>query len=115
MDCVYLLNKIQGYCKEAEGIPDYINLLENTQKRSKCINTSNLIMDATLIDMAMTDMLANGQFPWTEEDWDLPDKGDKTWSKRNEMYLLEHGHVRARQPKAAITCSGAQRPMRQWR
>ncbi len=42
---------------------EYINLLEGAQKCWKRINASNPITDATLLDVATVDILANDLFP----------------------------------------------------
>ena len=61
LDVLALQNEIQRFHIKAEGIPEYINTLEDSQKTSK--RTENTITNSTLIMIATNAMLANVAFP----------------------------------------------------
>ena len=62
---------MQTYHEDMEGIPTYINMLEDAQKQSN--RAGNPITDPTLLLFASNAMLRTDQFPWANEIWeDLP-------------------------------------------
>ena len=66
-----LQNEMQCFHLKVEGIPEYINSLEDAQKASKRLR--NTITDATLVIITTNDMLANVLFPRANNEWeDLP-------------------------------------------
>lgn len=84
LDILNLQNEMQKYHLEAEGVPEYINLLEDAQKRSK--RAGNPVTDATLVVIATNAMLTTEQFPRTNEDWEELDVADRTWLKWKDLY-----------------------------
>ena len=61
LDVLALQNDMQRFHLDAEGMPEYINTLEDAQKQSRRANHD--ITDATLLLMATNAMLATQRFP----------------------------------------------------
>ena len=60
-----------------EGVPEYVNALEDAQKLSK--KAGNPITEYTLLFNTKNSMLSTEPSPWADERWeDLP-KNDKYW------------------------------------
>ena len=71
LDVLMMQNEMQCFHLEAEGIPEYINAIEDAQKASK--RALNTITDATLLVISTSDMLENVAFPQANNEWeDLP-------------------------------------------
>ena len=85
-------NRIQRYHLEVEGIPKYINMLEDAQKQAG--RAGRTITDENLLLFAATTMLTTTIFPRANkdrEDWAEP---EKTWTTWNQAYKKEHTKVR---------------------
>ena len=66
--------------KDAERIPEYINALEDAQKRSKRAGANDAFSNNYLAIIATAAMLATHQYEPTNLKWeDLRDK-EKTWA-----------------------------------
>ena len=63
-----LHNEIQRYHLEVEGIPEYINMLEDAQKQAG--RAGRTIADKTLLLFATTAMLKMERFPRTNNYWE---------------------------------------------
>lgn len=77
LDVLTLQNEMQRYHLEAEGIPEYINSLEDAQKRAK--RAKNPITDEMLVIIATNAMLSTVQFPWANDEWEDLDPSSRTW------------------------------------
>jgi hypothetical protein len=79
---------MMGYYADAEGIPEYINALEDAQRK---LRRAKLPMDdANLLAMASTAVLASQHFPRATDDWEaLPDDA-KTWTEWKIRYRAAH-------------------------
>ena len=66
-DVLNLQNKMQTYHEEMEGIPAYINNLEDAQKQSN--QAGNPITDPTLLLFVANAMLHTYRFPRANEIW----------------------------------------------
>ena len=76
-DVLNIQNNMQTYHEDMEGIPTYINKLEDAQKQSN--RAGNPITDPTLLIFAANAMLRTDRFPRANEIWeDLPG-ADRTW------------------------------------
>jgi regulator of replication initiation timing len=84
LDVLALQNDMQQYHVQAEGIPEYINMLEDAQKKARLAKIT--ITDATLFIIATNAMLTSEQFPRANEDWEELDPADQTWKKWKELY-----------------------------
>ena len=71
LDVLALHNEIHRFHLEAEGIPDYINALEDAKKTSK--RSGKTITNATFVMITTNTMLVNGAFPRANNEWeDIP-------------------------------------------
>ena len=75
-----LMDQIRQYHMEHEGIPEYINALEDAQKMAALSDTSNTIADGMLLIIASTSIHKSQCFPRANEKWDNHAKGSQTWS-----------------------------------
>ena len=67
-----------------EGIPEYINALEDAQKQSK--RAGNPITVDTLLLVLSNAMLSSERFPWADESWDDLSKDENDWAAWKNMY-----------------------------
>ena len=70
---------MQRYHLEFEGIPEYINMLEDAQLQAG--QAGRTIVDETLLLFASTAMLTSERFPHANNDWEERAERDKTWSQ----------------------------------
>ena len=83
-DVLNTQNDMKTYHEEMEGIPQYINKLEDAQKQSN--RAGNPITDPTLLLFAASAMLRTHRFPRVNEIWeDLPG-ADRTWARWKSIY-----------------------------
>ena len=75
---------MQLYHLDSEGIPEYINEIEDDQARSE--RSKNLIIDATLIIIATNAMLSTDKFPQSNEDWEELDVSQRKWERWKTTY-----------------------------
>ena len=75
-----LMDQMCQYHMEHEGIPEYINALEDAQKMAALSDASNTITDNTLLLIASTPIHKSQRFPRANEKWDDLEKGSQTWS-----------------------------------
>ena len=78
IDILVLQNDMQEYHTDSKGILEYINELEDAQKKSKRGTGNNPIMDATLLLIATNAMLKTGAHPRTMEKWEDLDASAQT-------------------------------------
>ena len=67
-----------------EGIPKYINKLEDAQKQST--RSGNPITDPTLLLFAANTMLRTDRFPRANEIWEELSGADRTWVRWKAIY-----------------------------
>ena len=70
---------MQFYHLEVDGIPKYINMLEDAQWQAGWAGQT--IADETLLLFASTTMLTSERFPRTNNDWEERVERHKTWLK----------------------------------
>ena len=68
---------MQHYHLKVEGIPEYINMLEDAQLQAG--RAGRTIADETLLLFASTAMLTSESFPRANDDWEERAERDKTW------------------------------------
>ena len=61
IDLLELHNEMQRYHLEVEGIPEYINMLEDTQRQA--VLAGRTIVDKNLLLFASTAMITSERFP----------------------------------------------------
>ena len=66
-DVLALMDQIRQYHLEYEGVPEYINALEDAQKMKAVLDKSNEIADDTLLLIASTSILKSHQFSQANE------------------------------------------------
>jgi hypothetical protein len=76
------------YYNHTPNIPEYIFLLEDTQRKAAMAHLA--ITDQTLIVLASTALLATDTFPRTTELWEELDPANKTWAAWKTTYLAAH-------------------------
>ena len=79
MDVLNLKNEMQTYHEDMEGIPEYINKLEDAQKQSNRV--VNPFTDPTLLFFAANGMLHTNCFPCANEKWEDLASADRNWIK----------------------------------
>ena len=77
-------NEMQTYHEYMEGIPEYINKLEDAQKQST--RAGNPITDPTLLLFAENVMLRTDRFPGANKIWEELTGADRTWAKQKAIY-----------------------------
>ena len=70
---------MRDYHYTAEGIPEYINMLEDAQRSALRIDTNNPITNAPVLVIATSAFLKDNRFPHTSEDWEDLSSTEKTW------------------------------------
>ena len=78
LDLLALHNEMQRYHLEVEGIPEYINMLEDAQRQAG--RAGRAISDETILLFASTAMLTSERFPRANYDWEDRAELDKTWA-----------------------------------
>eukprot|EP00804_Cyclotella_cryptica_P001877 CCRYP_019350-RA/>CCRYP_019350-RA protein AED:0.46 eAED:0.46 QI:0/-1/0/1/-1/1/1/0/173 len=77
-----------GFYTTADGIPEYINVLEAAQRK---LARANLPMsDDQLLAIASTAILASNQFPRPTDDWEAKPCANKTWTAWRTHYRAAH-------------------------
>ena len=79
-----LQNEMQTYHEDMEGIPEYINKLDDSQKQST--RAGKPIKDPTLLLFAANVMLRTDRFPWANKIWEELTGSDRTWSRWKSIY-----------------------------
>jgi hypothetical protein len=99
---VNLPTKMLLYYDKADGIPEYIDLLEEAQRK---LARANLPMsNDQLLAIASTTVLASGHFPRPTDEWEALPRACKTWPAWKTRYRAAH-IARKRQLLAAGTTS----------
>ena len=86
IDVLALQKDMQEYHTDSEGILEYINALEATQKKSKRRTGNNPITDATLLLIVTNTMLKTGAHPRTTDKWEDLDALAQTWDAWETAY-----------------------------
>ena len=68
LDLLALHNEMQPYHLEVEGIPKYINILEDAQRQAGRVGRT--ITDETLLLFAITAMLTSERFSRANNNWE---------------------------------------------
>jgi hypothetical protein len=100
VDLINLPTDMMGYYAMADGIPEYIQKLEDAQKK---LARAELPMDdRQLLAIASTAVLASQHFPRATDEWEALEPALKTWATWKTTYLAAH-IARKRQQLAAGT------------
>ena len=79
---------MQRYHLEVEGIPKYINMLEDAQRQAGRVGQT--IAKKTLLLFSTTEMLTIERFPRANNDWEERAERDKTWMQWKVAYKKAH-------------------------
>ncbi len=102
-ELVNLPTDMLGFYATADGIPEYINMLETAQRK---LARANLPMsDDQLLAIASTAVLASNHFPRPTDEWEAKPRVTKTWTAWKTHYRAAH-IARKRQ----LLASGTARP-----
>ena len=85
---------MQRYHLKIEGIPEYINMLEDAQRQSS--RAGRTIADETLLLFASTAMLTSDQFPRANDDWEERVEKDKTCPQWKSTHKRSHAKARVK-------------------
>ena len=94
LDLLALNNEMQRYHLEVEGIPKYINMLEDAQRQSG--RAGRTIADETLLLFTITVMLTSERFPRANDNWEERAECNKTRSKWKIAYKQAHDKARVK-------------------
>ena len=87
-ELVNLPTEMMTYYDKADGIPEYIDLLEEGQQK---LARANLPMsDDQLLAIASTAVLASGHFPRPTDEWESLPRASKTWAAWKTRYRAAH-------------------------
>ena len=88
IDLVNLPTEMLAYYAAAEGIPEYINMLEDAQRKAQ--RAAMPIADVQLVAIASTAVLGSQQYPRATEDWEALATSAKTWTAWKKAYRAAH-------------------------
>lgn len=101
---ISLRTNMHQYYVQSDGIHQYINMLEDAQKKAK--RAGMPIADIELVMMASASVLAAQHFPREVDDWEGLPSGSRTWPAWKTAFGLAH-LKRQRQ----ILASGGDEPL----
>jgi hypothetical protein len=87
-ELVNLPTDMLGYYAAAEGIPEYINMLEEAQR--KLAHASLPMSDDQLLAIALTAVLASKHFPFPTNKWEALPWASKKWQAWKGHYHAAH-------------------------
>jgi hypothetical protein len=85
---IALQTAMQSYYEQADGIPQYITLLEDAQKKAKRANMP--IANPKLVMMALSEVLAEQHFPRKVDNWEGLPSSARTWPAWKAAFRLAH-------------------------
>jgi hypothetical protein len=88
MDMISLHTNMHQHYTQADGIPQYIIMLEDAQKKAQCANMP--IADIKLVMMASAAVLATQHFPRKADDWEGLLAAARTWTAWMTAFCLAH-------------------------
>ena len=94
LDLLALHNEIQRYHLEVEGIPEYINMLEDAQNQAG--RAGRTISDETFLLFSSTAMLRTEWYPRTNNYWENSARKNKTWANWKTAYKRLHAKARVK-------------------
>ncbi len=88
VDMISLRTNMHQYYTQADGIPQYIIMLEDAQKKAQC--ASMPITDIELVMMAFMAVLTAQHFPCKVDDWESLPAAACTWTAWKTAFCLAH-------------------------
>ena len=83
---------MQHYQLKVDGIPEYINMLEDTQRQAG--RAGQTIANETLLLFVTTEMLTTEIFPRANKHWEDRAERDKTRPQWKQVYKKAHPKAR---------------------
>jgi len=88
LDMISLRTNMTQYYVQADGIPQFIVMMEDLQKKAK--RAGMPIADVELVMMASVAVLAAQHFPREVDDWEVLPAVDRTWRAWKVAFRLAH-------------------------
>ncbi len=88
VDMISLHTNMHQYYTQADGIPQYIIMLEDAQKKAQCAGMP--IADIELVMMALVAILTTQHFPCKVDDWAGLPAAACTWTAWKTAFFLAH-------------------------
>ena len=88
VDMISLRTNMTQYYMQADGIPQFIVMMEDAQKKAK--RAGMPIADVELVMMASAAVLAAQHFPREVDDWEGLPAVDRTWRAWKVVFRLAH-------------------------
>jgi hypothetical protein len=88
VDMISLRTNMHQYYTQADGVPQYIIMLEDAQKKAK--RAGMPIADIELVMMASAAVLAAQHFPREVDDWEGLPASSRTWTAWKTAFRLAH-------------------------
>jgi hypothetical protein len=88
IDMISLCSNMTQYYVQADGIPQFIVIMENAQKKAKRAGMPNA--DIKLVMMALAAVLAAQHFPQEMDDWEGLPAINRTWRAWEVAFRLAH-------------------------
>ncbi len=104
VDMISPCTNMHQYYTQADGIPQYIIMLEDAQKKAQCAGMP--IADIEIVMMASAAVLASRHIPCEVDDWEGLPAAARTWTAWKTAFRLAH-LKRQRQ----ILASGGGKPL----
>ena len=92
---------MQSYHLEIEGIPEYINILEDAQKQAG--RAGWIIADETLPLFASRSILTTEQYLWTNNNWEDQSEDQKTCADWKTSYKRAHAKAFVKAQAAEVS------------
>ncbi len=108
IEMISLCTNIHNYYTQADGIPQYINMLEDVQK--KVMRAGMPIANVKLMMMASAAVLAAQHFPHEVDDWEGLPSASCTWMAWKTAFCL--AHMKHQQQILALGAGASQRGSR---
>ena len=93
---------MRKYHKQADGIPEYINMLEDAQRMALRIDETNPITGTSVMNIVNAAMLSLQQPPRTTEECEDIPAVEKHWKTCKTMYKAAQGRDRVRAKDGGI-------------
>jgi hypothetical protein len=88
IDMISLCTNMHNYYTQADGIPQYINMLEDAQK--KAMRAGMPIADIELVMMASVAVFTAQHFPRKVDNWEGLPSASRTWTAWKMAFCLVH-------------------------
>ena len=96
IDVLALRTKMLIMHEVGQGIPEYINALEDAQKRSARAGSKMAFSDQNLMLVAIAALYSTEQFPRATEKWEDMHESEKTWAAWKKLYKAAEAKEKVR-------------------